>query len=222
MSSLSHLAAASAALVAAIPLIRLGKGSSTRVLAIAVYVICVVAVLVVSGTYHSLTWGGPARALMQHFDYFAIWLLIAGTFTAVHGIMCRGFWRAGVLTIVWVYAAIGILLQIFWFPVFSGVPGLILYLGLGWVGLASVIKLGRQIGFRAVRPIWYAGIAYSAGAVLEAIRQPVLLPNWIGPHEIFHFAVVAGVMIHWLFIRTLLLKHASFVAGLEPTVIPRC
>ena len=76
-----------------------------------------------------------------------------------------------------------------------------LYLGLGWVGVISIFKLGRQLGFVAVRPMWYAGIAYSAGAILEATGHPVLAHCWVGPHEIFHIAVLAGVALHWLFIR---------------------
>jgi channel protein (hemolysin III family) len=222
VSSLSHLLAAGTAIVAALPLIKLGRGSSTRMTALAIYAACVVALLAVSGTYHSLDRDCSARAVMQHVDHFAIWLLIAGTFTAVHGVMCRGFWCRGVLTFVWLYAATGIVLQIVWFKVFSGVPGLVLYLGLGWVGLGSVIKLGRQIGFRAVRPILYAGFFFSAGAMLEAVRQPVLIRNWLGPHEIFHLAVIAGVVIHWLFIRTLLLKHMPTYRPVAPllAVVP--
>ncbi|MEO5768742.1 MAG: hemolysin III family protein [Polyangia bacterium] len=208
VSSLSHLVAAAVACFAAIPLLRLGRGCPMRIVALGVYASCVVALLAISGTYHSLDHGGPARAFMQHVDYFAIWLLIAGTFTAVHGIMCSGFWRRGMLTFIWLYAAAGIGLQVCWFQFFSGVPGLVLYLGLGWVGLISIIRLGRQIGFRAVRPLWFAGILFSAGAVLEAIKQPVLIRNWVGPHEIFHLAVIAGVVIHWRFIRRLLLVHA--------------
>ena len=207
VSSLTHLVGAAVTVVAAVPLLRLGRKSPGRLLAIAVYVSCVFTVLLVSGTYHSLERGGRARAIMQQLDHYAIWLLIAGTFTAVHGVMCRGFWRRGLLTMVWAYAAVGILLQIVWFRTFSGVPGLVLYLGLGWVGIASVIKLGRQIGYREVRSIWYAGIAYTVGAILEAVRQPELLPRWVGPHEVFHLAVLVGVLIHWLFIRRLLLRY---------------
>ena len=184
-----------------------------RMVALGVYASCVVALLAISGTYHSLDHGGPARAFMQHVDYFAIWLLIAGTFTAVHGIMCSGFWRRGMLTFIWLYAAAGIGLQVFWFQFFSGVPGLVLYLGLGWVGLISIIRLGRQIGFRAVRPLWFAGIFFSAGAVLEAIKQPVLIRNWVGPHEIFHLPLIAAVVFHWRFPLRLLLLHA-------PTPVP--
>lgn len=213
VSSLSHLFAAAVACAAALPLIRLGRGSPGRMVALGVYVSCVITLLAISGIYHSLEKGGSARAFMQYADYMAIWLLIAGTFTAVHGVMCSGFWRRGVLTFIWTYAAIGMLLQILWFDFFSGTPNLILYLGLGWAGLGSIIKLGRQIGFRAVRPLWLAGIAFSVGAVLEAFHQPTLIHNWVGPHEIFHAAVVLGMLIHWRFIRRLVLVHAPALAN---------
>lgn len=216
VSSLTHLAAAAVAAVAAFPLIRLGKGKSDRTAAVAVYSFCVVATLAISGTYHALERGGDARAVMKRADYFAIWLLIAGTFTAVHGIMCKGFWRRGVLTSIWAYTAVGIALQIAWFRVFSGLPGRLLYLGLGWFGLASVVKLSRQLGFRVVVPLLYAGVFFSAGAILEATDHPTLLRNWIGPHEIFHLAVVAGVAIHWRFIRRLLIAHAPTEPGELP------
>jgi channel protein (hemolysin III family) len=153
---------------------------------------------------------------MQRADYCAIWLLIAGTFTAVHGVMYRGFWRSGVLAVIWSFAAVGVLLQMLWFDVFSGTAGLLLYLGIGWLGVVSVVKVGRQIGFRAVRPLWHAGIVYSSGALLEAAIQTlgprVVVAHWVGPHEIFHVTVIVGVALHWRFIRELLLKHARIVA----------
>jgi channel protein (hemolysin III family) len=208
VSSLSHLAAAVVALAAGVPLIRLARGCRHRISAVGVYVFCVVATLGISGVYHSLARGCSARIVLQRMDYFAIWLLIAGTFTAVHGVMFSGIWRRGVLVFVWSYAAVGVLLQLIWFRVFSGVSGLVLYLGLGWIGVFSILKLGRQICYRAVRPMWYAGIFYSAGAILAAAGHPILIRRWVGPHEIFHGAVIVGVALHWVFIRRLLMTHA--------------
>ena len=62
----------------------------------------------------------------------------------------------------------------------------------------------------------FAGLAYSGGAILEAMGWPVLIPNWVSAHEVFHFAVIAGVILHWRFIRRLLLHHAPRIA---PVVI---
>jgi channel protein (hemolysin III family) len=221
VSSLTHLVAAVVAVAAAVPLVRLGRGSPSRMISVGVYAFCVVVTLFISGVYHSLDRECSARAVMKRADYFAIWLLIAGTFTAVHGVMCRGFWRAGLLTIIWTYATIGISLQVVWFRTFSGVPGLLLYLGLGWIGVASVVKLSGQIGFRAVRPVLYAGLFFSAGAILEATRHPIIVQNWIGPHEIFHLAVIAGVAIHWMFVRALLMKHAPAQPPAPSTALAR-
>jgi channel protein (hemolysin III family) len=221
VSSLSHLLAALVALLLGLRLVSLARrarGSRHRVFAVSVYVCCVVLTLGISGTYHSLAYGCSARTLMQRMDYFAIWLLIAGTFTAIHGIMFKGRWRRGMLTFIWSYVAVAMLLQAIWFETFSGVPGLILYLGLGWVGLASTLKLGRRLGFRVVRPIWHAGILYSAGAILEATGHPVVIAQWVGPHEIFHVAVIAGVALHWSFIKRLLTAHAPPMTS--PTGLP--
>jgi channel protein (hemolysin III family) len=210
--------AAAVALIVGLRLVRLARGCRHRFSAVAIYVCCVVVTLGISGAYHSLDHGGSARTVMQRMDYFSIWLLIAGTFTAIHGIMFKGRWRRGVLTFIWSYVAVGVVLQALWFEIFSGVPGLVLYLGLGWIGLFSVLKLGRQIGFGAVRPLWTAGIAYSVGAILEATGHPIVIPRWVGPHEIFHVAVIAGVALHWSFVRRLLVKHAPALPA--PVVVP--
>lgn len=172
------------------------------------YVSSVVAALAISGMYHSFDYGDAARAFMQRIDHYAIWALIAGTFTAVHGTMYKGFWRTGILAITWGYAAIGITLQVLWFDTFKGDLGLVLYLGLGWMGIASMVKLGRQLGFGAVRPFLYSGFFFSAGAILEAFHWPTLIDNWVGSHEIFHFAVIVGCSLNWLFIRRLQTHYA--------------
>jgi channel protein (hemolysin III family) len=201
-----------------VPLLRLARGNRHRLFAVGVYVFCVVATLAISGVYHSLERGCVARAVMKRFDYFSIWLLIAGTFTAVHGIMFEGRWRKGALTFIWSYVAVAISLQALWFHLFSGVVGLLLYLGLGWIGVFSVVKLGRQLGYRVVRPLWLAGIAFSAGAILEATGHPIVVQRWVGPHEVFHVAVIVGVVLHWIFIRRLLLTHVP--AASSPTASP--
>jgi hemolysin III len=209
ISAYSHLIAAGVALASAVPLVRLGRGSKARVFALSIYASSVVIGLGISGIYHSCDRGGLARVIMQRLDYFAIWALIAGTFTGIHGSVYRGFWRGGFLAIIWGYAAIGMTLQALWFEAFSGNLGLALYLGMGWIGVASIVKLSRDLGFRAVRPILYSGVAYSAGAILEARGLPVIVPGIFGPHETFHFAVITGIGLNWMFVRRLLEVHAD-------------
>jgi channel protein (hemolysin III family) len=216
VSSLSHLLAAGVALLAAVPLVRLERVCPRRKLAVVIYTSCVIVTLAISGIYHHLALDAGPRQVMQRIDHCAIWFLIAGTFTAVHGIMWQGFWRRGLLTFIWSYAVVGMMLQMLWFRAFVGNAGLVLYLGLGWVGALSIYKLGREIGWSPVVPLFCAGIAYSGGAILEAVGWPVLMPPWVSAHEVFHFVVIGGVILHWRFIRRLLLHHAPPV---DPVVI---
>ena len=169
-----------------------------------IYVLTVAGALAISGVYHAIDRGWALRQMMRQIDHMAIWFLIAGTFTAVHGVACRGFWRKGILAIVWSYALVGVCLQMFWFDAFSGNLGLALYLGMGWIGIASILKLGKQMGYSALAPMFAGGLAFSAGAILEAADIPVIVPKWIGPHEFFHLAVLLGLALHWRFVAALL------------------
>jgi channel protein (hemolysin III family) len=208
IASLSHLAAAAVGVVGAFPLLRHGRGSRGRFFAVLVYAVSVVALLTISGTYHSLRGGGHARHIWRRMDYSVIWLLIAGTFTAIHGVLHRGRWRSWMLGAVWTLATAGCVLQSFRFDLFTGPAGLLLYLGLGWVGVLSIIKISRELGFFTVWPIWCAGLVYTAGAVLEAKHLPTIISGSIGPHEVFHFAVITGIALHWMFIRRVLTVFA--------------
>jgi channel protein (hemolysin III family) len=178
-----------------------------RLLSVAIYTFAVVASLAVSGAYHSLA-AGRTRDILQRLDYSAIWLLMAGTFTAIHGVLHEGRWRTWMLGFVWVYAAIGCVAQVVRLDLFSGFGCLVVYLGLAWAGLLSLIKLARQLGFAAVRPLCGAGLVYSIGAVFETMGKPTLIVGSIGPHEIFHLAVIVGACLHWSFIRQVLTVHA--------------
>ena len=35
----------------------------------------------------------------------------------------------------------------------------------------------------------------------DHLHWPVLIPEVVGPHEVFHLAVLAGIAFHWVFIR---------------------
>lgn len=210
VSSMTHLGASVAALFGAAPLVALGR-DRLRTAVLTLYAFGVVACLGISGIFHAQEHGGATRLLLQRLDHYAIWFLIAAAFTVVHFIACRGFWRWGILAIVWTYALVGVALQVLWFDVFSRWPGLALYLGMGSIGIASIMKLGRDLGFTAVRPLIGCGVLFTAGALGQPLGVPVVIPNWVGPHEVFHLAVMAGIFLQWRFVRSLLLERPALV-----------
>lgn len=203
-SAITHLAAALVFFVLGIRLLRQARGSTARVMAIGVYIFSVVFCLSMSGVYHLLEHNGAARAVLQRLDHAGIFILIAGTFTPVHAILFRGFWNWGFLFLIWALAITGLTLTTVFFNDMAEWLGLLFYLGLGWLGIISGYLTHRLHGFEVIKPLIYGALAYTVGAIMEFMRWPVIIDGVIGPHELFHIAVIAGVAWHWLFIRNLL------------------
>ncbi|WP_088331365.1 hemolysin III family protein [Lacimicrobium sp. SS2-24] len=203
-SSISHLFAALIALFFGIALIRQARGSLLRLAIVCIYVFSVVFLLSMSGVFHLLEPGTLGRAVLKRLDHAGIFLLIAGTFTPIHAIMFRGFWRWGFLTIIWVLAITGVTLKTIYFTDFAEWLGLIFYIGLGWLGIVSAYLTHRMHGFTVIKPLFFGALAYTLGATLDFLRVPVLIPGVLGPHELFHIAVLAGIAWHWQFVKTLL------------------
>ncbi len=213
VSSLTHYTAALVALLVGPRLMRAGARSGVMLGALAVFVGAVVVLFVASGTYHLLEPGGTAREVLRRIDHAAIFILIAGTFTPVHIFAFRGAWRWGVLSLVWTGAIVGIVLKSVFFTNFPESLWLAAYLGVGWVGLVSLVKLGRDRGWSRVRLLFWGGVVYSMGAGLEFARLPTVIPHVVGPHELFHLAVVVAVAIHWRYIQQLVAAAPSWAHG---------
>jgi channel protein (hemolysin III family) len=201
MASWLHLAGAALAARSIRPLCRLGADRSARV-ALAVFGLGAVLALVMSGAYHALALDGPARAVLHRLDHAAIWVLIAATFTPVHAILFRGLSRWGMLGFVWACACAGVVLKTIFFARFPPGLGLALYLGLGWMGALSGAMLARRHGGRAALGLLLGGLAYSLGGAASVLHAPVLMPGYVGHHELFHVAVLAGLLAHWRFMQS--------------------
>ncbi|TNF99306.1 MAG: DNA-binding protein [Gammaproteobacteria bacterium] len=200
VSSLSHLGAALFFFILSFVLIYRHSSSSLKIIAILIMAFSSVLLLSMSGVYHLLDPSGVGRAVLQKLDHAAIFVLIAGTFTAVHLVMFRGVWRWGMIVLIWLFACVGITLKSIFFNDFPEWLSLSIYIGLGWLGVISAVQLWRYYGLAMIKPLFYGGVAYSVGAVIDFLQQPVLIGGVIGPHEIFHFAVLAGIGFHWAFI----------------------
>jgi channel protein (hemolysin III family) len=199
-SVISHLAGAILFMVLGARLLKRGRGDTLRRVVLGVYVGSCVFLFAMSGVYHMMTADSAARAVMKRLDHSAIFVLIAGTFTPVHGILFRGWSRWMPLVLIWAAAIVGITLKSVFFNELVEWLGLSLYLLLGWLGAISGIAVAIRYGFNFVKPLLWGGIAYSVGAVLEFARWPVILPGVVHPHELFHVAVLIGALFQWLFI----------------------
>jgi channel protein (hemolysin III family) len=199
-NSLSHLIGALVFASLAVPLLRRGRGDWRRVVLLAVFAFTGVFLLSMSGVFHMLEPDTTAWNVLRRLDKAAIFALIVGTHTPVQGLFFRGFARWGVLTIMWALAATGIVL----FSVFhDSLPrglGTGVYIALGWIAGISGITVWRRQGTASVLPLVIGGVVYTAGAVLLGLRWPTPWPGVIGPHELWHVAVLVAMGLHWRFV----------------------
>lgn len=199
-SSISHLLSAFASLVGGCFLLKKGWGNFLRVFALLVYIFGMIFLFTMSGVYHLLEPGHLPRLVMQRLDHAAIWLMIAGSFTPIHIILFRSFWRWGVLGFIWTFAITGLVLKTVFFTDIPQWASIGCYLSLGWLGTLSAWQLNRQFGIKNAAYVLLGGLAYSFGAILEGTTQLVIIPGVIETHEVFHIFVTLGAALHWKFI----------------------
>lgn len=199
-SSLSHLAGAAIFAGLSVPLLLRARGQTDRFVSVAIFCFSAVLLLSISGLYHLANPDGSAREVFRRLDHAAIFILIAASFTPAHVLLFRGWGKWGILALIWTYALVAIIWKIVYFDQIPSRLGLAIYLGMGCIGLYSSYSLWRRYGFEFIRPILWGGLAYAAGAILESLHWPVLLPGVIHWHETFHVAVLIGLTFHWAFI----------------------
>lgn len=171
-----------------------------RVLSLCIFAFSAVLLLSMSGVFHLLPSGTPARAVLRRLDHAAIFILIAGTYTPIHTILFRGGWRWGMLLLVWSIAVASVTLKTIFFASVPDWLGLTLYVGMGWIGLFSMIKLASTRGVRFIFPLVAGGIVYTVGAIIELANIRPLVASVIRAHELFHIAVLGGLALHWRFV----------------------
>jgi hemolysin III len=202
-----HQAAFSVALIVGALLIAYAdEGARTRAAA-AIFAGAVAAMLGASALYHRVTWSPRVRPWMRRVDHAGIYLLIAGTYTPV-GLLClHGAVQRAVLGIVWTGAAAAVLLKFAW----VGAPKWLaaaIGLALGWVGVAALPQVLRSAGGAAVALLAAGGLAYTAGAIVYAVRRPDPAPAVFGYHEVFHALTLVAVACQYVAIAFFVLKVA--------------
>jgi channel protein (hemolysin III family) len=212
IASLSHLFAAAAVAAAYYLMHTKGRGDTLRVTSLFIFSVSLFFLFMMSGTYHALPLG-PWRAFFRRLDYAAIWLVIAGSATPVHILLFKGHWRWGLIALFWGCALTCLVI----FEVYlSRLPYwsvLLSYTAISSLGFISFTHITARYGWKETTLLFLGGLAYSTGAVIDCLGVPVIIPGVFGPHELFHFFVMTGALLHWLFIY-------NWADGLEPAARP--
>lgn len=171
--------------------------------------------LTMSFVFHMMAVGGTARDVMLRLDVAAIFVLIASTFTVVHGILFSGWRRWAILLGLWIITITGVTLRTIFFHSIPSVIGDGIFLLIGWIGAFSAWLLWKEYKWKAVLPVLAGGVFYTIGAIINAAGWPTFIDKVWGPHESFHLLVLAGLGTHWAFVWSI--ADGSFQRSIERT-----
>ena len=133
---------------------------------------------------------------MKRLDHSAIYLLIAGTYTAITVIALHGAWRVALLSAVWAGAAVGIGFKFARVHGFSALGGA-MYGILGWAAVVAMPQFYRHLPLASFLLIIAGGVLYSSGAVVLARRRPDPNPTVFGYHEVWHVCMTTASTCHY-------------------------
>lgn len=164
------------------------RGDVGHVAAVTVFGLTLVNLYTASTFCHALP-SGPSKRAFELLDYTGIYALIAGTYTPFLVGPLRGPFGWTFFSIVWSLAVLGILVELSKGPRRLGIS-MALYLGMGWMGVATAPSLAQQIPMEGLLMLLWGGLAYTFG---------VLFYLWRGfrfHHAVWHLFVLAGSALH--------------------------
>ncbi len=204
VSGLTHLGAAVVALIGLIALLVMGWGNPTRALSLFVYGLSLILLFSASAAYHLVNSNPERIKRLRKADHSAIYLLIAGTYTPICLAFFSGFWRWGLLTIVWIAAVVGVTVKLFFIaPRWVSV---VIYLLMGWLSVLAAKVILRAMPISAIAWLVMGGVLFTLGAVVYLTKKPNPWPGVFGFHEVWHIFVIFGCLAHFILI-------AAFVAA---------
>lgn len=197
VSGLTHAFAAAAALIGLPLLLVVGWGPPGKTISLTVYGVSLVLMFAASATYHLVRAQPKAIAALRKLDHSAIYLLIAGTYTPFCFTWFTGFWRWGILLIVWSLAIIGIVVKLWTIHAPRWVSAG-LYVAMGWLCLIGLPQMLASMPPQALFWLAAGGVVYTLGAVVYVTKAMDFFPGVFGFHEVWHIFVMAGALAHFI------------------------
>jgi hemolysin III len=144
-----------------------------------------------STMYHAIQ-KPSIRNVLNVWDHISIYLLIAGTYTPFALIGLPGVWGYSILSIVWAFGIIGIIIKVFFFGKYNTLSA-IAYVIMGWIAVVAINQLFVNVGTTGTLWLFGGGIAYTIGAVIFLFDNKIPYN-----HAIFHVLVLIGSLCHFI------------------------
>ena len=208
VNGLTHLGGAIAATIGLVVLLIIGWDEIGKTISLLIYGISLIGLFASSATYHLADVRPKIQEILRKVDHSAIYLLIAGTYTPFCINAFTGFWRWGLLTIIWSLAFIGILVKVFtvnaprWIS--TGV-----YVVMGWLCIAAIGEMLVTLPTFALTWLVAGGIIYTLGALVYITKIMNFAPGKFGYHEVWHIFVLLGAAAHFVAIMGVIWPASS-------------
>ena len=194
------------------PWLLLESPSVGATISLLIYIASMLALFGVSGLFHRVRWAPKARRRMRRLDHSTIFTAIAGSYTAVAGLVLLGTPRLEILLVVWVGGVIGIIQRQLWIDAPKWVNA-IPYIVVGWSALLVLPPLFHVLGVAGFAWLMAGGLFYTIGAVAYSLKRPNPIPGVLGYHEVFHAGTVLGALCHFVVVAFFALPLARAAAG---------
>ncbi len=165
-------------------------GDAWRIVGASVYGSSLAMLFLFSTLYHSIP-SGNAKRSFEILDHCMIYVLIAGTYTPFALVTLRGPWGWSLFGVVWGLALFGILFKVFFIARFRVLSALV-YLLMGWLVIAALRPLTRNLAAAGIGWLLAGGVTYSVGLLFYGWKK---LPFH---HTIWHLFVLAGCACHFV------------------------
>ena len=206
-SAITHFIGMLMAIFAAVPLLIKAAHEPSRiyVISLAVYSASMILLYAASTTYHTFDISAKINTILKKWDHMMISVLIAGSYTPICLLVLKGKTGLILLTIVWSFAIIGILIKAFWVYCPKWVSS-ILYIGMGWTCVLAFTQILNSMSRTSFIWLLTGGIIYTVGGIIYALKLPIFNSKHknFGSHEIFHLFVMGGSMCHFVVMYALL------------------
>ena len=202
----SHLAGMIAAAIGMLFLLGRASGSASLLATALTYGLSTTFLFLASSLYHAFKKQENELSFWRRMDRFAIFIMIAGSYTPVCYFFLNDSWRVPMIAIQWGLVAFGILSQIF-FPRAPRVVFTAIYLTMGWLLILPIQQVLAAMTATQQTLLWGGGAAFTLGALFYATKRPLMLPGRFSFHELFHVMVLVGAGCHYAMI------YSAFVAA---------
>ncbi len=173
--------------------------ATADLIALAIYRLSVSLLYRASTAYHTFILPGKGARILKKFDHMSIFVMIAGTYTPVCLLLMNRKTGVPLLTVVWIVAAIGMLVKAFWVYCPKYVSSII-YIAMGWAALFRIGTIRQQLGPGSFSLLLTGGIFYTVGGIIYALKIR-FNDDW-SEHEIFHVLILLGSLCHYILIFT--------------------